>query len=108
MAIDLLVGYPYESLDSIKTCLRFFENNPPKTVGISFYYRIYKDTALAKLIKDDKKLQKSLITSYSENQYFLFPIFYNQIKQETIEDLIEGKELFRIAGITPGVNYQLE
>ena len=108
LAIDLLVGYPFESLDSIKACLKFFENNPPKKgVGISFYYRIYKNTALAELIKDDKELQKRLITSYSENQDFLFPIFYNQIKQETIEDLIAGKELFRIAGITPGVNYML-
>lgn len=108
LAIDLLVGYPYESLDSIKTGLKFFENNPPKKgVGISFYYRIYKYTALADLVEKDEKLQKDLINSYSNNQDFLFPIFYNQIKQETIENLIAGKELFRIAGITPGVNYQL-
>ena len=59
------------------------------------------------LVEKDEKLQKDLITPYSNNQNFLFPIFYNQIKQETIEDLIAGKELFRIAGITPGVNYQL-
>ena len=108
LAIDLLVGYPYESLDSIKTCLRFFENNPPKKgVGISFYYRIYKNTALAELIKNDSGLQKDIISSYSNNESYLFPIFYCQIKQEIIEELIEGNNLFRIAGITPGVNYQL-
>lgn len=107
LAIDLLTGYPNESLESTKKCLKFFENNPPKTVGISFYYRIYKNTALAKLIEEDTNLKKQLISSYSENQDFLFPIFFNQIKQETLENLIAGKELFRIAGIIPGVNYQL-
>lgn len=109
LAIDLLVGYPYESIDSIKTCLKFFENNPPKKgVGINFFYRLYKNTELSKLINNDPNLQKKLLTSYSNNDNFLFPIFYNQIIQEIIEDLIEGKNVFRIAGITPGVNYQLE
>jgi radical SAM superfamily enzyme YgiQ (UPF0313 family) len=108
LAIDLLVGYPHESLKSIKTCLEVFEDHPPKKgVGISFYYRIYKYTALAELIEKDKKLQENLITSYPNNQNFLFPVFYNQIKQETIEELIAGKDLFRIAGLIPGVNYQL-
>ncbi len=108
LAIDLLVGYPHETPKSIKTCLSFFEEHSPnKGVGISFYYRIYKNTVLAELIDNNKKLQEKLITSYKNNQDYLFPIFYNQIKQETIENLIAGKELFRIAGVTPGVNYQL-
>ncbi|MFX1395283.1 MAG: B12-binding domain-containing radical SAM protein, partial [Promethearchaeota archaeon] len=107
LAIDLLTGYLNESIESTKKCLNFFENNPPKTVGISFYYRIYKNTELAKLIQKNPKLQIDLITTYSNEKNYLYPIFYNNLKQQILEELISGKELFRIAGITPGVNYQL-
>ncbi|MFX1408257.1 MAG: radical SAM protein, partial [Promethearchaeota archaeon] len=107
LAIDLLTGYPDESLESTKKCLKFFENNPPKTVGISFYYRIYKNTELAELIQKDPNLQTDLITSYTNNKNYLFPIFYNNLNQQTLEELISDNDLFRIAGLTPGVNYQL-
>ena len=107
LAIDLLTGYPNESLESTKKCLKFFENNPPKTVGISFYYRIYKNTILANLIKKNPELQKDLNPPYSDVESFLKPIFYNQLDQIVLERLIADKDLFRIAGVTPGVNYQL-
>ena len=38
---------------------------------------------------------------------FLEPTFFNQYSQETIETLIDNDELFKIAGIVLGVNYQL-
>ncbi|MHA1436980.1 MAG: B12-binding domain-containing radical SAM protein [Promethearchaeota archaeon] len=107
LAIDLLVGFPYETLKSIKNMINFFKTNRPSTVGISFYYRIYNHTSLAELIKKDTSLQKKLNNSYSENENFLKPIFFNQISLKTIEELILGDEdLFKISGITPGVNYQ--
>jgi radical SAM superfamily enzyme YgiQ (UPF0313 family) len=107
LAIDLLTGYPNESLESTKKCLKFFENNPPKTVGISFYYRIYKNTLLANLIKNNPELQKNLNPPYSDMENFLEPIFYHQLDQNVLERLIADNDLFRIAGVTPGVNYQL-
>ena len=107
LAIDLLTGYPNESLESTKKCLKFFENNPPKTVGISFYYRIYKNTMLANLIKNNPELQKNSNPPYSDQENFLEPIFYNQLDQSVLERLIADNDLFRIAGVTPGVNYQL-
>jgi radical SAM superfamily enzyme YgiQ (UPF0313 family) len=37
LAIDLLVGYPYETIESINNMFEFFKNKRPKTVGVSFY-----------------------------------------------------------------------
>ena len=107
LAIDLLTGYPYETIESTTEMIEFFKINRPKTVGINFYYRIYKNTALEKTICNDTALQKSLSRVYSEEENFLEPIFFSQFQQKDIEDLIAGDELFRIAGIELGVNYQL-
>ena len=57
--------------------------------------------------REDKELQKKLTRSYSENEDYLNPIFYSQYNKEDIEELIGEDDLFKIAGITPGVNYQL-
>ncbi|MHA2036007.1 MAG: B12-binding domain-containing radical SAM protein [Promethearchaeota archaeon] len=106
LAIDLFVGYPHESLKSVKKMIDFFKINRPFTVGISFNYRIYNHTTLATIIKEDTSLQKKLTKPFTVNENFLEPIFYKQLLQKTIEELIEDDYLFKIAGITPGVNYQ--
>ncbi|TFG15639.1 MAG: radical SAM protein [Promethearchaeota archaeon] len=107
IAIDLITGYPYETLDSTKKTIEFFQKHRPTTVGISFYYRIYKNTTLEKSIRNDPELQKKLTRMCSEKENFLKPIFFSQYKQSDLEELIAGDDLFRIAGLVPGVNYQL-
>jgi radical SAM superfamily enzyme YgiQ (UPF0313 family) len=106
LAIDLLTGYPAESLESTKLVFKFFKTNRPKRVGVSFKYRIGKNTALAQIIRNNPSLQEKLSRPYSENEDFLQPIFYSHLDQSTIEELIDNDDLFQIAGFTPGVNYQ--
>ncbi|MHA2399390.1 MAG: B12-binding domain-containing radical SAM protein, partial [Promethearchaeota archaeon] len=106
LAIDLFVGYPKEPWESVKKMLNFFKNNRPDTVGISFNYRVYNHTPLARLIKEEPSLQKQLNRPYTEDENFLEPIFYNQLSQEMIKNLINNDNLFKIAGIASGVNYQ--
>ena len=107
LAIDMLTGYPYESIDSTREMLDFFKKNSPKTVGISFYYRLYKNTVLGELIRKDPNLHKYLTKQYSTEENFLEPTFFCQYDQKILEDLIADDGLFRIAGIETGVNYQL-
>ena len=107
VAIDLLTGYPYETIDSTIEILKFFQKNRPKTVGISFYYRIYKHTSLENSIRNDPALQKKLTRAYLETENFLEPIFFSQYEQNDLEEIIAGDDLFRIAGVEAGVNYQL-
>jgi len=106
LAIDLLTGYPGESLESTQKVLQFFSTHRPKMVGISFYYRIYENTALAALIKENSPLQNKLSRPFSPPEDFLSPIFYNQLDQKALEKLIEEDDIFKIAGLKPGVNYQ--
>jgi len=52
-------------------------------------------------------LHDGLIMPDSGDEGFIKPSFCNQSSKSTIEKLIEDDDLFKIAGITPGVNYQL-
>ncbi|MGV9202885.1 MAG: B12-binding domain-containing radical SAM protein [Promethearchaeia archaeon] len=106
IAVDLMTGYPNEQLDSIKEIINFFKENSPKTVGISFIYRIYKNTPLAMLIKNDPGLKEKIIKLYPGKLNLLKPTFYKQIDQEYLEGLIDGDDLFHLAGLKSGVNYQ--
>jgi hypothetical protein len=51
-------------------------------------------------------MQKQLTRPYAEKENYLNPIFYSQYSKEDIEKLILDDDLFKIPGITPGVNYQ--
>jgi biotin synthase-like enzyme len=108
LAIDLLTGYPDESVESTKKVIRFFTKNRPKTVGINFCYRLSRNTKITHLIEKNPAMQKQLTRQYEENENYLTPIFYSQYKKEDIEKLISDDSLFKIPGITPGVNYQQE
>ncbi|MHA2036070.1 MAG: B12-binding domain-containing radical SAM protein [Promethearchaeota archaeon] len=106
LSFDLFVGYPYESLDSIKKMINFFKNHRPTEVTIDLFYRVYGHTVLADLIKSDPSLQKSLIKPHSEGIGFLEPVFYNSISLDMIKKLISEDPLFDIAWLTPEVSYQ--
>ena len=106
LEINVLVGYPHETLESVKNMINFFTIHRPKCVTIDIIYRIYNHTVLADLIKKDASLQKNLIKPFSEELSFLEPVFYNGFSQNVIEELISKDDLFRIAWLTPEENYQ--
>lgn len=107
LAIDLLVGYPGESLTSVPKMLNFFKEIRPKSVGISFYYRLFRNTPLGELIMKDSNLRENLSRDLISNDPFLEPVFFSQLKLRDIEEIINDDDLFQIAGMKAGVNYQL-
>ncbi len=97
LSFNLFVGYPNESLDSIKNMINFFKTHRPTEVTIDSFYRVYGYTVLADLIKSDASLQRSLIKPYSEGLGFLEPVFYNSINVDVQRKLISDDKLFNIA-----------
>jgi radical SAM superfamily enzyme YgiQ (UPF0313 family) len=104
LAIDLLVGYPHEKLNSVKNMINFFKIHRPTIISIDSYLRVYAHTKLAKLIKNDTLVQKNLIKPYSKKLEFLEPVFYNQFSQNVLEELISDDNLYRIAWLTPEID----
>ncbi len=107
LAIDALTGYPRESWESTVKMINFFKQHRPNTVGLTFYYRLSKSANLSDLIVSEPDLQKGLTRPLKANEDYLEPIFYHQWERSTIEELISGDSLFKIAGVKPGVNYQI-
>ena len=107
LKISLIVGYPHESYESIKNMVDFFKSHRPTSVSIDSYFRVYDNTVLAELIKSDASLQRNLIRPYSGELTFLEPVYFNQISQDVLEELISEDELFKIAWFNPEVNSQL-
>jgi len=108
LGFDVNTGYPYETLESTKEMIDFFKSNRPSTVGIYFYYRVYKNTMLAKMIKQEHSLHIKLTRHYSPGENFLEPIYYHQYDQSHLDKLIGNDDLFTINGFKPGEFYQLE
>ncbi|MEJ2568380.1 MAG: radical SAM protein, partial [candidate division WOR-3 bacterium] len=106
LAVDLLTGFPGESIQSTRKVIDFFRKNRTKTVGINFYYRLFRSTELTLLIDKNPFMHRKLTRLYSKEENYLKPIFYSQYTKEGIEELILDDSLFKIPGITPGVNYQ--
>ncbi|MFX0033532.1 MAG: B12-binding domain-containing radical SAM protein [Candidatus Hodarchaeota archaeon] len=100
LTIDSNVGYPYESFESIKNMIRFFKTHRPTIVTVNPYFRVYKHTQLANLIKADISIQKNLIKPHPKDLDLLKPVFYNQVNYNILEELISDDELFRIAWLT--------
>ncbi|MFX1239066.1 MAG: B12-binding domain-containing radical SAM protein [Promethearchaeota archaeon] len=106
LAIDLMTGYPGESLDSTKKGLNFFKKYCPDQVGIGFYYRLVKGTPLTELVINNSLFREKLTREIKVEDDFLQPVFYAHLEKETLENLIEGERGFSISGLKPGVNYQ--
>jgi len=100
LTINSLVGYPYESLESVKNMINFFKTHRPTSISVDSYFRVYEHTELAKLIRNDNSLQRYLIKPDSETLKFLEPVFYNQFSKSLLGELISDDDLFRIAWLT--------
>ncbi|MHC1591262.1 MAG: B12-binding domain-containing radical SAM protein, partial [Candidatus Helarchaeales archaeon] len=106
LAMDLLIGFPDEPKDSVERMISFLRENRPDSVGVNFYFRLYGNTEITRLIKERKDLQDGLSRPLKENENFLEPIFYNGLSIEYVQQLIGDDDIFRIEGLEAGVNYQ--
>ncbi len=104
LAVDLLGGFPYESLDSFKRVIQFFQENRPDTVGISYVIRIYPNTEIEKIISKDVNLKKNLVGNLKNN--YINPVYFKSFFLDDIKEIIKDDKLFKIEGFQKAVNYQ--
>ncbi|MHA1716908.1 MAG: hypothetical protein ACTSXP_14785, partial [Promethearchaeota archaeon] len=86
---------------------RFFKKVRPFSVSVGYYYRIHYNTPLADLIMKDPSLWKNLSRPPDDDENFIKPIFFSQLSDDFIEELIRNDSIFNVAGKSNKVNYQL-
>jgi len=105
VAIDLSTGLPYEDIQNAQKMINFLDRQPVRTVGVNFFYRVYPGTGLYHMIRHDAGLQRFLIRS-SENESFLYPVFFNCFDISKMTRLVKKRKKFRIEGFEKATNYQ--
>jgi radical SAM superfamily enzyme YgiQ (UPF0313 family) len=105
VAVDFLTGFPYEDDDTLKHCLDLFRTCRPDSVNINTYIRLYKPLRITALIRNDPNLKRNLLGNVDDSS-LLRPVFYNQVAQEKLRELIRSDPLFRVDGLDKKVNYR--
>lgn len=107
LVVDFLTGFPYEQEDTLLFYLDFFRRLQPDSVGINTCLRLYRGLKVYDIISRDSELARHIIysTHGESGDRMLHPAFFINISQERLRELINGDPLFRIEGITKGVNY---
>jgi tRNA A37 methylthiotransferase MiaB len=104
IAVDFLAGFPYEDEGVLLECLDLFRRVQPDVVNINTYIRLYKTLKVTQTIMKDSALQPYLLGA-ADDMTMIKPVFYNHVRPERLEGLLQGDTIFRIAGKEKGVNY---
>jgi hypothetical protein len=103
VAVDLLVGFPGESLQELRDVFDFFRGVRPETVGVSAWLRVFKYT---KLGMDIRALPPPAGIIEGDDPDYMKPVYYSWMTLDDCRALIDGDPLFRIEGLERRSNYE--
>lgn len=104
IAVDFLMGFPYEQREDILQYLDLLRRPLPDSIGVNTYIRLYKSLQITDIVWSDSKLREHL-SGHTDDDTLLRPVFYNHIDTDTLKKFLNGDPLFRIEGPEKGVNY---
>jgi radical SAM superfamily enzyme YgiQ (UPF0313 family) len=103
VAVDLLVGFPGESLEELRDVFDFFREVRPKTVGVSAWLRVFKYTGLGVDLRTRRPVTGVV---EGDDPDYVRPVYYSWMSLEDCRELIDGDPLFRIEGLERRSNYE--
>jgi len=103
--LDLLIGGPGETQQSVASTVAFVQKCQPDCVGVSLGVRIYPDTKLAQLVLAEGPDSPHLRGNIADNPDFAQPAFYLSADLGSVEEataylteLVGGDERFFFGG----------
>ncbi len=106
LAIDLLVGFPGETIESVKGKIEVLRKIRPDNVGVNSTFRLYPELPVTRTITGSADYRKHLLGEITDNPHFIKPVFYNNISVDMLREIIGGDPLFRIEGFEQTSNYE--
>jgi len=106
LAVDLLVGFPGETLDATKRVFDALRKCQPDTVGVNSFFRLFPGLTLTKRVLESPDYRKYMSGAVSDNPHWILPVFYNHLSIDTLQDIIGGDPLFKIEGFERTSNYE--
>jgi len=106
IAVDVLVGLPGESIDTVRRTIETLRAIGPDTVGVNSTYRLYPGLAATRRIMDSPEERTYLTGCPVDDPDFIRPVFYNRISVELLREIIGDDPLFTIEGFERTSNYE--
>jgi len=106
LAIDLLVGFPGDTIESVKSKIEALRKIKPDTIGVNSTIRLYPELAVAQMIINSADYRKHLSGVLTDNPHFIRPVFYNHISVDMLREIIGDDPLFKIEGFERTSNYE--
>ena len=106
MAVDLLTGFPGETIESVRNTIERLREIGPETVGIISTLRLYPHLPVAKLIAGSEKHRAYMSGEIDGNPDFIRPVFYEWLSVDMLRKIIGDDPLFKIEGFERTSNYE--
>jgi radical SAM superfamily enzyme YgiQ (UPF0313 family) len=106
LAVDLLLGFPGETAESVKRTIDYMRKIRPDTIGVNTTFRLYTEMGMTREILASPRYSENLTGSVKDNPGLVRPVFYNHITVDTLREIIGDDPLFRIEGFERTSNYQ--
>ncbi len=105
IAVDMLVGFPGETLESVKRKIETLRDIRPDTAGIHSSLRLYPGE-LSRSIFESEDYRNYLSGAVNDNPDLIRPVFYSHINVDNLRDIIGDDPLFKIEGFERTSNYE--
>ncbi len=106
LAVDLLLGFPGETIEFAKRTIEALRKIRPDTVGVNSTIRLNPGLAITHKVTGSSEYQKHMFGAVTDNPYFIRPVFYNHLSVETLREIIGEDPLFKIEGFERTSNYE--
>lgn len=106
LAVDLLVGLPGDTRETVERVFDRMREIAPDTVGVNSTIRLYPKCAVTRIILDSPEHRQHLLGAVNNNPDLIYPVFYRSFTVDMLRDIIGGDPLFKIEGFERTSNYQ--
>lgn len=106
LAVDLLVGLPGDTRETVERVFDRMREIAPDTVGVNSTIRLYPKCAVTRVILDSPEHRQHLLGAVNNNPDLIYPVFYRSFTVDMLEEIIGGDPLFKIEGFERTSNYQ--
>lgn len=106
IAVDLLVGFPGDTGDSIAGTIATLHSMKPDTVGVNATIRLYEGLPVTRRILSSDQEREFIDGDIVGNPGLIRPVFYNHLTVDALRDIIGHDPLFKIEGFERTSNYE--
>ena len=106
LAIDLLCGFPDQTIESIRKTIEQLRKIHPDIVGVNAWIRLCPGTKIARKVWNNPSYKIFLTGAVDNNPEMIYPVFYNHLSIEMLQEIIGDDPLFKIEGFERTTNYE--